>query len=91
MYLLLLHQKLSRETCIEDITGKSMKAMSIFSMAIRYLKAHLMDTLGNQTMGIKETDIQYVITVPSIWDDNAKQFMREAAVEVKTFYSVHRL
>jgi len=23
-----------------------------------------------------------VITIPAIWDDNAKQFMREAAVEV---------
>ncbi|KAH3748383.1 hypothetical protein DPMN_182828 [Dreissena polymorpha] len=30
---------------------------------------------------MKETDIQYIITVPAIWDIAAKQFMREAAVK----------
>ena len=33
--------------------------------------------------GIVETDIQYVITVPAIWDPKAKQFMRRAANKVK--------
>ena len=52
-------------------------------MSIRYLKDHLMNMLNKQTGGsFDESDIQYVITVPAIWKDNAKQFMREAAQEV---------
>ena len=27
-----------------------------------------------------------VLTVPAIWNDSSKQFMREAAVKVYTFY-----
>lgn len=56
--------------------------MTIFSMSIRYLKGHFLESLNKQKIGIEETDILYVLTVPAIWDDSAKQFMREAAVEV---------
>ena len=31
---------------------------------------------------IRPCDINWVLTVPAIWSDAAKQFMREAAVEV---------
>jgi len=31
---------------------------------------------------IKPTEIGWVLTVPAIWSDAAKQFMREAAVQV---------
>jgi hypothetical protein len=31
---------------------------------------------------VVETDIHWVLTVPAIWKDNAKQFMREAAQQV---------
>lgn len=31
---------------------------------------------------IKLDDVKWVLTVPAIWDDAAKQFMREAANEV---------
>jgi hypothetical protein len=33
----------------------------------------------------EERDIVWVLTVPAIWTDAAKKFMREAAVEVNTF------
>ncbi|XP_045182072.2 heat shock 70 kDa protein 12A-like [Mercenaria mercenaria] len=80
-FKMLLHnnESLSRATTIEDINGTKMPAMTIFSMSIRYLKDHFLEQLNKQTTGVEETDIQYVITVPAIWDDIAKQFMREAA------------
>ncbi|XP_053399962.1 heat shock 70 kDa protein 12A-like [Mercenaria mercenaria] len=80
-FKMLLHnnQELSRKTLVDDINGKSKPAMTIFSMSINYLRDHLLKELNNRTTGIEETDIQYVITVPAIWNDNAKQFMREAA------------
>lgn len=50
-------------------------------MAVRFLWKHLLKALKVQTVDIQELDIRYVITVLSIWDDRAKQFMREVAAE----------
>ncbi|XP_053384646.1 heat shock 70 kDa protein 12B-like [Mercenaria mercenaria] len=72
---------LSRHTTIEDINGTSMPAMKIFSMSLRFLREHFLDALGKQTCGVLEKDVQYVITLPAIWNDSAKQFMREAAIQ----------
>lgn len=57
---------------------KELPALKIFSMAIRYLKDNLLTTL-NKSVEILADDIQWVLTVPAIWNDPAKQFMREAA------------
>ena len=79
---------MSRSTPVEDINQKKMPAMTIFAMSIRYLKEHFWTAVNKQTTGLLETDVRYVITIPAIWDDNAKQFMREAAVEVIFIYSL---
>ena len=39
--------------------------------------------LETRDNGFKADDIQWVLTVPAIWTPRAKQFMREAAYEVK--------
>jgi molecular chaperone DnaK (HSP70) len=75
-------QDLSRSTTVKDINGRSMPAMRIFTMSIKYLKQHFTTTINKQKTGIVNTDILYVLTVPAIWNDNAKQFMREAAEKV---------
>jgi len=67
---------------ITDETNKPLQASYVFARAIRYLKEHLFNSLLKQFLNIKEKDIQYVLTVPAIWDDVSKQFMREAAQEV---------
>ena len=59
-----------------------MPAMTIFSMAINYMRGHVMSALENSFSEIKQPDVMFVITVPAIWNDAAKQFMREAAVKV---------
>jgi len=74
---------LSRSTPVEDINRKQMAAMTIFAMSIRFLKEHFWESVQRQKVGLRETDVRYVITIPAIWDDNAKQFMREAAIEVR--------
>lgn len=81
-FKMLLHNNegLNRSSKVKDINGKAMPAMEIFSMAIRFLRDHLLTALNKQTVGLNEKDIQYVVTVPAIWNDNAKQFMREAAI-----------
>ncbi|XP_060600490.1 heat shock 70 kDa protein 12A-like [Ruditapes philippinarum] len=83
-FKMLLHQnkKLSRLTTVKDITGKRrMYAIDIFSLSIRYLRDHFFSELQKKCPDIEVTDIQYVITIPAIWDDNGKQFMRMAALQ----------
>ncbi|XP_052816550.1 heat shock 70 kDa protein 12A-like isoform X2 [Mya arenaria] len=71
---------ISRYARVKDITGKKMSAMTIFEMSIRYLRDHLINALTRHVGEIKESDILYVITVPAIWNDAAKEFMRKAAL-----------
>lgn len=64
-----------------------MKAFDVFVEAIRFIKQHMMENANDPTrMGDvtirSEKDIHWVLTVPAIWNDLAKRFMREAAVDV---------
>ncbi|XP_062615747.1 heat shock 70 kDa protein 12A-like isoform X1 [Saccostrea cucullata] len=83
-FKMLLYEKthLSREILIEDDKGKEMEAMKVFSTAIGYLKNHMMTNCKTQLTDIEESDITWVLTVPAIWSDPSKQFMREAAGKV---------
>ncbi|KAL3879592.1 hypothetical protein ACJMK2_031881 [Sinanodonta woodiana] len=85
-FKMMLHEKigLDRNIELEDETQKSLPAKTVFSLVICYLKE---DMLKNSKVRlssghISEDDITWVLTVPAIWTDAAKQFMREAAVEV---------
>ncbi|OWF51207.1 heat shock 70 kDa protein 12B-like [Mizuhopecten yessoensis] len=77
------NMNLRRDHMIPDITNKKeMPARDIFAHGIKFLKDHLMKHL--HTKGIYEAIdderyIHWVLTVPAIWNDSAKQFMREAA------------
>lgn len=70
-----------QEVLIEDETGKSLPAMVVFSESLRYLKQSVFDCVCKQLIDIELTDIQWVVTVPAIWSDPAKAFMRKAALE----------
>ncbi|XP_053374144.1 heat shock 70 kDa protein 12A-like [Mercenaria mercenaria] len=56
-----------------------MPAINVFSAAIKYLKDHFMKRLKDRIGDVRETDIHWVLTVPAIRHDGAKQFMKEAA------------
>lgn len=81
-YLLL--QRVHRETKCKDENGREVKAMDVFTYSIQYLKEHLLEKIFSSHIGdkVKVTDISFVLTVPAIWDDTAKMFMREAATAV---------
>ena len=68
---------------LDDNTGKGVLALTVFSMSIQFLKDDLLETVSKAVSGIKMSDIHWVITVPAIWDNDAKQFIREAAQKVK--------
>ncbi|XP_062582367.1 heat shock 70 kDa protein 12A-like [Saccostrea cucullata] len=77
-----LTKRIHRETMHKDKDGREIEVMQIFTHSIKYLKDHLMGTIEKSTIGKKLSvnDIDFVLTVPAIWDDTAKMFMREAAV-----------
>ncbi|KAH3835273.1 heat shock 70 kDa protein 12A-like isoform X1 [Dreissena polymorpha] len=71
--------KLKRRFMLDDVMGKKMPAIDVFSACIKYLKDHLLDQVRKPIPDARENDIRWVLTVPAIWNDVAKQFMREAA------------
>ncbi|XP_069123375.1 heat shock 70 kDa protein 12B-like isoform X2 [Argopecten irradians] len=76
--------KLSRNLTITDESGKSLPAMRIFSKSLEFLVRNAVSQINraiHQTSQLSEKDITWVLTVPAIWNEPAKQFMREAAVE----------
>ena len=71
--------------------GKPMQALTVFSLAIRYLKEHCIAKIQvYMKRKIQDEDSYFVLTVPAIWDDPAKQFMREAAEKVLYFNIYNR-
>lgn len=85
-YIQRTNERLTIDTIVEDETGKSMKALDVFSSAIQYLKDHLQNLLIEQGMRDKNEvmkKVRWVLTVPAIWTDPAKEFMKEAAIKVK--------
>ena len=46
----------------------------------------MLKTIDRKNLGVKENNIRWVLTVPAIWSDPAKQFMIEAAALVKIEY-----
>lgn len=75
---------------LSDISGKKeMPAMDVFSAAIKYMKEHLLHKLSEKgDTETKKEEIRWVLTVPAIWNDTAKYFMRDAAVKVFVYLSL---
>ena len=86
MYFL---QGLTRESLLEDDKGKKMEAMKVCSAAIGYLKNHYCQLAKKQLADIEDSDIKWVLTVPAIWSDPSKQFMREAAEKVSSLFIIY--
>lgn len=67
---------------LEDIQGKPVSAVKVFSLSIKALMDHFMMSAEKQGTGLKIQEIQWVLTIPAIWTDAAKQFMRACAEKV---------
>lgn len=80
----ILLQTMSRDTKLEDDKGLLMPAVKVFSDVIKYLKNHMLTMMTERQIDqdVPEDEVYWVLTVPAIWSDAAKQFMREAAEKV---------
>ena len=69
---------------LHDQVGKKMKALDVFTAAIKYMREFLLDLLIKRGAQCKlaDNEISWIITVPAIWNNAAKQLMRKAAEKV---------
>jgi len=68
---------------IQDEQGQHFEAVKVFAEAIRYMKRLLLKRLRDSHTGtIIEEDIDWVLPIPAIWEDSAKEFMVVAAEKV---------
>ncbi|XP_060065910.1 heat shock 70 kDa protein 12A-like [Ylistrum balloti] len=58
---------------------KSMKAIDVFAASIKYLKDHCLETAKKQGVSFLDEEILWILTVPAIWTEPGKQFMKKAA------------
>jgi hypothetical protein len=65
-----------------DDNGRSMSALTVFSESIKYFKDHFFSNTKNAGLNFREEEIHWVLTIPAIWKDDAKQFMRESTKQV---------
>ena len=57
--------------------------MTVFSSSIKFLTDDMIIEAKRKLEGaLSKDDVKWVLTVPAIWTDSAKQFMRETAIEV---------
>ena len=56
--------------------------MDEFAAAIGALRQHLMNQVEKWGIDLHKDEIKLVLTVPAMWPDKAKEFMRESAEQV---------
>ena len=75
---------MTRTTTVKEIGGSSFYLRDVIAHALHYLKEKVLDSLKKVTSDVKASDLDWVITVPAIWNAQGKQMMREAGYQVNT-------
>ncbi|XP_052091580.1 heat shock 70 kDa protein 12A-like isoform X2 [Mytilus californianus] len=74
------NRDLKKSLTIKDISGKKeMKAVDVFAACIEHLKNATFTRVKQHILNLEGEDIHWVLTVPAIWTEAARQFMIDAA------------
>lgn len=67
---------------LQSSNGRRLSAKTVFTLSLKYLCQLAISEISDQ-IGFKLSpeDVTWVITVPAIWSEGAKAFMRQAAIE----------
>ena len=77
-------QDCTKDTQIEAANGQRFSAFNVVSLTLRFFREHALRELSHQCgTTIDNDDVRWVVTVPAIWNEQAKKFMRLAAYEVE--------
>lgn len=71
-------KSITSDMILEDACGKSMYAVEVFAFSIKALKTHLEEHLERNNIYTNPERTKWILTVPAIWSDAAKQFMRKS-------------
>lgn len=74
---------------IEDVTGEQFQGKHIFTIFLKALADHFKTSIQKQKLTINlRHDLKWVLTVPAIWSEAAKKFMRHCAIDVSLWSAV---
>jgi molecular chaperone DnaK (HSP70) len=62
-----------------SIDGRELPLMKVISESLRYIAEKALDKLQEQVGKVIKTKIRWVLTVPALWSEEHKHFMRKAA------------
>lgn len=74
MHLLHLHQN------AVSVDGREMNLMTVISESLKFIAEKAMKKLEEQVGKLIKAKIRWVLTVPALWSEEHKQFMRKAAL-----------
>ncbi|XP_025095769.1 heat shock 70 kDa protein 12A-like isoform X2 [Pomacea canaliculata] len=81
-------KELSRDTMVTAVNGQQMPALTVFSHVLTFFATHALEQLSDQSgTDFRREDVRWVVTVPAIWREPAKQLMRQAAQMAGMFTS----
>ena len=73
------------EENVQAMDGRKMPLMKVISQTLKYISTRaiekLKDQLGEEI--VKKEKLRWVLTVPALWSEKMKMFMRQAAVEAE--------
>ncbi|XP_053404964.1 heat shock 70 kDa protein 12A-like [Mercenaria mercenaria] len=79
MALFTKNEKLKSDILIHDTEGRSKKATDVFSIVIGHLKSLVINSIKSKVVDTSfESKIEWMLTIPAVWPDSARQFMRQA-------------
>ena len=64
-----------------SVDGRQLSLMKVISHSLRFIAEKALEKLAEQVGKVVSTKIRWVLTVPALWSEEHKQFMRKAAVE----------
>ncbi|KAL4239139.1 hypothetical protein ACF0H5_003841 [Mactra antiquata] len=91
-------KKIDKDLTIQEEMGKSLPALDVFKMTIKYLSEDMMKKINElheqeakeekrtSPNTVDKTNVLWVITVPAIWTQATRYFMREAASQAGLSY-----
>ena len=64
-----------------SIDGRELSLMTVISQSLKFIADKALEKLSEQVGKVLKTKIRWVLTVPALWSEEHKHFMRKAAVE----------
>ena len=78
---------MTRDVKLKAANGKELPAVTVITITLEHLKSLILKEIDEQ-VSHPNRRIQWIVTVPAIWSEAAKQMMREAATQVCIYIAI---